>query len=138
MSTLSIDIGGSGIKGMVLDSAGVPLSERIRLPTPRPATPQAVLRTVVELAAEQPEFARVSVGFPGVVQDGVVFTAPNLDDGWEGVELADRLGGGLIGLPCPAQRRGLALPAVLLAVEAAKANKKLGERRKAEHKGQKG
>ncbi len=80
--TLAIDIGGSGIKAMVLDRAGRPLSERARLETPRPATPDAVLETIGRLVAPMGAFHRVSVGFPGVVRQGVVHTAPNLDSGW--------------------------------------------------------
>lgn len=80
--TLSIDIGGSGIKAMVLDPTGTPINEKIRVPTPRPANPKSVLTAIAELAAQQPEFARVSVGFPGVVDDGVTLTAPNLDEDW--------------------------------------------------------
>jgi len=80
--TLSIDIGGSGIKAMVLDPIGTPINEKIRVPTPRPAHPKAVLTTIAELAAQQPPFERVSVGFPGIVADGVTMSAPNLDGDW--------------------------------------------------------
>lgn len=88
LTTLCVDIGGSGIKGMVLDEKGAPLGERTRIPTPRPAKPKAVLQTIAELAATQPAFDRVSVGFPGVVTDGVVMTAPNLDGDWASYPLA--------------------------------------------------
>ncbi|MBI4817366.1 MAG: ROK family protein [Deltaproteobacteria bacterium] len=87
--TLCIDVGGSGIKGLVLSSSGKPTNEKVRMETPRPATPEAVLTTIKELAAAQPEFARISVGFPGVVIEGIVHTAPNLDGDWAGVRLAD-------------------------------------------------
>ncbi len=86
--TLSIDVGGSGIKGMVLDPDGSPRNEKIRIDTPRPAGPESVLQTIAAVAAEQPEFERVSIGFPGVVQFGVVKTAPNLDGDWSDVPLA--------------------------------------------------
>lgn len=86
--TLSIDVGGSGIKGMVLDPNGTPLNERVRLTTPRPALPAAVLDTIGQIAEAQPDFDRVSIGFPGVVQFGAVHTAPNLDGNWAGVPLA--------------------------------------------------
>jgi polyphosphate glucokinase len=85
--TLAIDIGGTGIKGLVLDGKGKAVSERVRIPTPKPATPRAVLAVLKRLIAEQPPFDRVSVGFPGVVVDGVVQTAPNLDPSWHGVDL---------------------------------------------------
>lgn len=89
--TLAIDIGGSGIKAMVLDSAGRPLSERARIETPRPATPGAVLDTIGRLVAPMGVFQRVSVGFPGVVRRGVVHSAPNLDRGWKGFALETAL-----------------------------------------------
>jgi polyphosphate glucokinase len=90
--TLSIDVGGSGIKAMVLDDDGKPVAPRVRLETPRPATPTKVVRRIGEVAANQPPFRRVSVGFPGVVVTGVTLSAPNLDGDWEGFELAAALG----------------------------------------------
>ncbi len=89
--TLSIDIGGTGLKAIVLDCNGVAVDERQRVPTPQPATPRAILDALRGLIETQPEFDRVSVGFPGVVHDGVVWTAPNLDPGWRGVSLAKAL-----------------------------------------------
>jgi polyphosphate glucokinase len=92
MRTLCIDIGGTGIKGIVVDPAGSPLTERGRLPTPRPAVPDAVLATIGELILGQAEFDRVSVGFPGVVLDGITRTAPNLENAtWAGYPLVDVL-----------------------------------------------
>ena len=85
--TLAIDIGGTGIKGLVLDSRGKPLNERVRIKTPKPATPRAVLAVIRRIIAKQPPFDRVSVGFPGVVVEGVVQTAPNLHASWAGVDL---------------------------------------------------
>src|SRR5688572_25692782 len=89
--TLAIDIGGSGLKAMVLDSTGKPLNERVRVDTPRPATPAAVLRALKQVVGKQPAFDRVSAGFPGVVVEGVVQTAPNLDGEWAGFDLAGAL-----------------------------------------------
>jgi polyphosphate glucokinase len=89
--TLAIDIGGTGLKMMILDPEGQPLTERDRELTPRPATPDAILATLRRQIERQPEFSRVSVGFPGVVVGGVVRTAPNLDPSWEGFALADAL-----------------------------------------------
>lgn len=97
--TLSIDIGGSGIKGMVLDANGEPRNGRVRIATPRPAEPDAVLKTIAELIEPQPAFARISIGFPGVVLFGVIQTAPNLDAGWSGFPLAERVEQ-LAGAPC--------------------------------------
>ena len=90
-TTLAIDIGGSGIKVILLDSTGQPLGERARLKTPSPATPDAVMATIEKLVAEQSPFDRVSVGFPGVVRRGVVYTAINLNKAWVGYPLAEQL-----------------------------------------------
>lgn len=90
IQTLAVDIGGSGIKVMVLDAQGSPLSERDRLETPYPATPEAVISAVLQLASDK-VFDRVSVGFPGVVRDGIIETAANLDPSWIGIDLATDL-----------------------------------------------
>src|SRR5499426_1872932 len=86
--TLGIDIGGSNIKAAAVDAVGRPLSEQVRLPTPKPASPEAVLDTIATLAATAPGFDRISVGFPGVVKGGEVVTAPNLGTPfWSGFAL---------------------------------------------------
>jgi polyphosphate glucokinase len=89
--TLAIDIGGTGVKTIVLDSRGKPLTERTRVDTPRPATPRAVLAAIVSLAKAQGAFDRVSAGFPGVVRRGVTETAWNLDPRWIGTDLRSLL-----------------------------------------------
>lgn len=89
--TLSIDIGGSGIKTFVLDEEGNPVTERIRRPTPSTPTPDAVMAELDILIKKQGEFDRISVGFPGVVRFGEVRTAVNLDPSWVGFHLADAL-----------------------------------------------
>jgi polyphosphate glucokinase len=91
MRTLAVDIGGTGIKTLVLNEAGKALTERTRIDTPHPATPGAVIAAIVGLARQQGEFQRASVGFPGVVRKGVVHSAPNLDPKWAGVDLAKAL-----------------------------------------------
>lgn len=91
LRTLTVDIGGSGIKVMVLDEAGNPLTERSRQDTPQPPKPDAVIDTIAQLAAGQGEFHRVSVGFPGVVRGGVIYTAVNLDPDWVEFDLASTL-----------------------------------------------
>jgi len=80
--TLSIDIGGSGLKAMLLDAAGIPISERRRVVTPAVPTPTAVLAGLNELRMQMSEFDRVSVGFPGVVKHGRTFGAFNLHPLW--------------------------------------------------------
>lgn len=85
--TLSIDVGGSGVKMMVLDHEGHPITERLRRKTPDHPTPRAVLAEMVEMAGEIGPFDRVSVGFPGVIVDGATQTAVNLHDDWSGFNL---------------------------------------------------
>lgn len=89
--TFCLDIGGTGIKGMTVDEEGAPTTKRVRLPTPQPAEPMALLATVREIAGEMPAFDRVAAGFPGVVVEGVVHTAPNLGSSWAGFPLAEAL-----------------------------------------------
>ncbi len=88
LRTLSIDIGGEGTKMLVLDAEGHPVNDRTRELTPKPAHPKAVLNVIEHMIHEQPEFDRISCGFPGVVVHGVVRTAPNLgSDAWAGFAL---------------------------------------------------
>ncbi len=89
--TLCIDVGGTGLKALVLGAAGEALTERARVETPRPATPNAILRKLIGLIEPLGDFDRVSVGFPGVVVDGVTKTAPNLHPKWAGFDLAGTL-----------------------------------------------
>jgi polyphosphate glucokinase len=89
--TLSIDIGGSGIKAMLLDAKGKPTSERERVLTPAPATPRAVLRTLDQLRERLPGFDRVSVGFPGITKHGVTYLASNLHPLWKNFPLQREL-----------------------------------------------
>ena len=89
--TLSIDIGGSGIKMLVLNETGEPLTDRARVETPQPPVPERVLAAIGELVASQGSFDRVSVGFPGVVRHGITYTAVNLDQAWIGFDLASTL-----------------------------------------------
>ena len=88
---LAIDIGGSNIKGTVLDSNGKIIEPYKKEPTPKPATPVAVIAAIKKLAAQFTAFDKISVGFPGYVKDGVVYTAPNLGKGWAKTELAKKL-----------------------------------------------
>lgn len=90
--TLAIDIGGTGLKAGLLDGAGQLIGERARVATPHPSTPDAVVPLLIELAKKLGQFDRVSAGFPGVVQRGVVKTAPNLGTkAWSAYPLSDTL-----------------------------------------------
>jgi polyphosphate glucokinase len=76
--TLAIDIGGTHIKGSVLDRAGNEATKHVEVDTPHPAPPAAVLSLLEEMLRALPAFDRISVGFPGVVKRGRIITAPNL------------------------------------------------------------
>jgi polyphosphate glucokinase len=77
--TLAIDIGGTGIKAALLDPAGKMISERVRIPTPpAPIGPEELVRAIEQAATPLGSFDRVSVGFPGYIRDGRIWTAPNL------------------------------------------------------------
>lgn len=90
--TLGIDIGGTGIKAAVLDSAGRMLADRVRVATRHPCPPHLLLKQIADLVAPLPEFQRVSVGFPGVVRSGRVLTAPHLGTPpWRGFPLEARI-----------------------------------------------
>jgi polyphosphate glucokinase len=90
--TLAIDIGGSGLKATVLDPTGRFMVERVRIETPVGAHPDELVAQLVELTRQLPAFTRISAGFPGMVRDGIVRTAPNLGHtDWSGYDLAAAL-----------------------------------------------
>lgn len=89
--TLAIDVGGSGLKAMLLDGAGKPVSERQRVDTPAVPTPPLVLAGLDSLRKQLPSFDRVSVGFPGVIKRGTTYTAANLHPAWVGFPLQAEL-----------------------------------------------
>jgi polyphosphate glucokinase len=85
--TLAVDIGGTGIKAAALDQNGKMVSERQKIKTPKNATPKKVIATIAKLAKMVGKGDRVSAGFPGVVKDGLVYTAANLGKGWKNYPL---------------------------------------------------
>ena len=88
-----IDIGGTGIKGALVDlEQGVLAGERVRIPTPQPATVPAVLDTVAAVVEQAGWSGPIGCTFPGVVRHGVVGSAANVDDSWIGTDLAAQLG----------------------------------------------
>lgn len=91
--TLAVDIGGTGIKAELLDERGRPLTDRARIPTPKGATPHQVVAIIRKLAKLAGRFDRVSVGFPGVTKNGVIYTAANLGKGWNDFALEQKLRG---------------------------------------------
>ena len=88
MQTLGVDIGGSGIKGAIVEtSTGELLTERCRIETPSPATATAVVGTVKKLVATLKWKGPIGCGYPGVVKSNIVYTAANLDKSLIGKDL---------------------------------------------------
>lgn len=88
MEILGVDIGGSGIKGAIVDTkTGKLLTERIRIKTPNPATPEAVADTLKELVDTIKWSGPVACGFPARIENGVAKTAANIDKTWINIEV---------------------------------------------------
>jgi polyphosphate glucokinase len=103
--TLSIDVGGTGLKASVLDGSGALCAEPVRAPTTYPMGPDQMVEALARLVAALPRPDRVSVGFPGMVRGGRILSAPkfntvagpeteidpDLDAAWRTFDLADAL-----------------------------------------------
>jgi polyphosphate glucokinase len=84
-----VDIGGSGIKGGVVDlDKGELVGERVRIPTPQPALPAAVYGVVADIVGQFGWEGRIGVTYPGVMKHGEAFTAANMDKSWIGTDVA--------------------------------------------------
>ena len=82
---LGIDIGGSGIKGAIVNTkTGELKTDRYRIPTPIPATPAGIADVIREIADHFNWEGPIGAGYPGVVLHGVTKTAANIDHGWIG------------------------------------------------------
>ncbi|MCB0929327.1 MAG: ROK family protein [Mycolicibacterium insubricum] len=98
--SLGIDVGGTGVKGGIVDlDTGLLVGERFKLPTPQPSTPDAVAMTVAEVVAHFGWHWPVGVTYPGVIVDGVVRTAANVDESWLGTNVAQAYSEALGGRP---------------------------------------
>lgn len=93
-----IDVGGSGVKGGIVDlDTGQLIGDRFKLATPQPATPDAVVKTIAEVVAHFGWEGPLGVTYPGVVADGIVRTAANVDKGWIGLNAKEVIGAALDG-----------------------------------------
>jgi len=97
VQVFGVDVGGSGVKGAPVDlTTGKLIGDRTRIPTPKPATPDAVADAIVEIVDSHGWTGPIGVTVPSVVINGVVKTAANIDPGWVDVDvaslLAERLG----------------------------------------------
>lgn len=117
---IGIDIGGTGMKGGIVDiRTGLLVGERYRIPTPQPATPEACASVVVQIVEELqgrqlaplPDSA-VGIDFPAIVKNGVALSAANVDSSWIGTDLEEMmsktLGGRLVYAINDADAAGLA------------------------------
>lgn len=96
MQAIGIDVGGSGIKAALVDlAAGCFVGERVRVDTPQPATPDAVIAAARAAIGAFPEDLPVGVGFPAPVVDGVTTTASHVDPAWVGARARELLSHGL-------------------------------------------
>ncbi len=85
---LGIDVGGSGIKGAIVNTkSGKLKTERFRIPTPSPATPDAVAGVIKEIVDHFKWKGAIGIGFPSVIQDGEALTAANIDSSWVGANV---------------------------------------------------
>ena len=98
---IGVDIGGSGIKAGVVDSRrGLLVGERVRVDTPQPASPEAVVKATAALVAGLgPDAGPIGIGVPGAIVGGRVMTAANIDPGWIGMH-AEALFAEEIGRAC--------------------------------------
>ena len=108
-----VDVGGSGIKGGIVDlDTGALVGERFKLATPQPATPAAVATTVAAVVREFGWTGKLGVTYPGVVTNGIVRTAANVDKDWIGTNAAEvisaELGGQEVTVLNDADAAGLA------------------------------
>ena len=81
---LGIDVGATGIKGAVVDiNEGILITERIKYPTPKPATPQAMTEVMKRIVEDFDWKGKpIGIGFPAIIKDGVALSASNIDDSW--------------------------------------------------------
>ena len=95
-----VDVGGSGIKGGIVDlDTGYLIGDRYKLPTPQPATHAAVAETIAAVVKEFRWDQPLGVTYPGVVVNGVVRTAANVDPSWIGTNAAEVVSQALGGQP---------------------------------------
>jgi polyphosphate glucokinase len=89
---LCIDVGASGLKAAVISPRGKYLVKRVRIKTPKRRKPREIIKSLIELVAPLGQFDYVTIGFPGMVRDGKVMTAPNFGTlDWAGFDLAGAL-----------------------------------------------
>ncbi|HEX8767511.1 MAG TPA: ROK family protein [Jatrophihabitans sp.] len=87
-AAFGVDIGGSGIKGAIVDTVtGELRTQRVRIPTPKPSTPDNVAEVVVQLVTRANWSGPVGATFPAVIKSGVARSAANVDPSWIGTDV---------------------------------------------------
>ena len=86
---LGIDIGGTGTKGAIIDlKSGELLTQRVKIPTPKPSTPEAVAKVVAQLVNDIGyDGELIGCGFPAIIKKGVCYTASNIHEDWKGTNV---------------------------------------------------
>jgi polyphosphate glucokinase len=85
---LGIDVGGSGLKGAIVNmTTGEMVTEKFRIPTPKPATPEAVAQTFKEIVAHFNWTGPIGCGVPAIVRNGVTLSAANIDKAFIGKDV---------------------------------------------------
>jgi polyphosphate glucokinase len=96
---LGVDIGGSGVKGAIVNTKkGEMQTERFRIPTPEPASPEAISTVIGEIVRHFNWNGPIGAGFPGVVQNGIIRTAANVDNSWINTDI-EKLLANITGCP---------------------------------------
>ncbi len=87
---LGIDVGGSNIKGAIVDTnKGELITERFKIATPKPSTPRAVAKVFTELIKQTRYKGKtIGCGFPSIIKEGVCYSAANIDKKWKGTDVA--------------------------------------------------
>ena len=100
MQILGVDIGGSGIKGAIVDTVkGELVTDRYRVETPQPATPEAIAAAMAQLAIHFNWSGPVGCGFPAAIQHGIARTAANISPSFIGTHV-DKLFSDATKCPC--------------------------------------
>lgn len=108
-STLALDIGGTGLKASVLDAQANLVANRLRVATFYPCSPDKLVAALAKMAGQLPGYDRISAGFPGMVRQGQILSAPHfvtqsgpgskvdhqLEKAWDHFDLAAALSGQL-------------------------------------------
>ncbi len=90
MEILGIDVGGSGIKGAVVNvETGTLITEKHRIPTPQGAKPTDVANVIAQLVEHFNWKGKVGCGFPAIISHGVALSSGNIDKSWRGINVED-------------------------------------------------